>query len=357
MDATARVHHSTRRRGSMAAGGATAGTGDASDRPHQYELRKSARRHWRCRSSGLNETGFFLGRNLLIEYRASDGQVDRLPALVADLVQRKVDLIFGNSTVAVAAKAATSTIPIVFVTSVDPVAGGIVASLNHPGGNVTGVLLRAGDEATSKLIELVHELLPATTTIGMLIDPKFLDTGPGTAAVQTAVTSLGLKVVVAEATVDADLEPTISKLAEAHVGALLIGENIYRPIFKDRIASVAMRNRLPTFGGPSFAARALASYGASDFDSIRRVGIYMGRILKGEKPGELPVLLPTKFELVINLKIAKELGVTVPSTLLARADEVIEWPPNTPMTLGNMRELGLVIIRSGSPIRLSPSDR
>jgi putative ABC transport system substrate-binding protein len=257
--------------------------------------------------------------------RAQDGQVDRLPALIADLVQRKVDLIFGTAAVALAAKEATSTIPIVFVTTADPVSIGLVASYNHPGGNVTGVLLRAGAEATAKLIELVHELLPATTRVGMLNNPMFLDAGPDTAAVQSAVNFFGLKVVFVEATVEADLEPAMTKLVQAHVGALLIGDNLYFSSLRDRIARIAMRNKLPILAGPSFGKDgALASYGASEFDGIRQGAIYMGRILKGEKPADLPVLQPTKFQLVINLKIAKELGVTVPPSLLARADEVIE---------------------------------
>ena len=275
--------------------------------------------------SGLNEMGFYVGHNVSFEYRTADGQTDRLPALIADLVQRKVDLIFGNAAVALAAKEATSTIPIVFVTTADPVSIGLVASFNHPGGNVTGVLLRAGAEATAKLIELVHELLPATTTVGMLNNPKFLDTGPDTAAVQSATNSLGLKVVVVEATVEADLEPAMTKLVEAHVGALVIGDNLYFSSLRDRIARLAMRNKLPILAGPSFGKDgALAIYGASDFDGIRQGGIYMGRILKGEKPADLPVLQPTKFQLVVNLKTAKELKVTVPPSLLARADEVIE---------------------------------
>jgi putative tryptophan/tyrosine transport system substrate-binding protein len=272
---------------------------------------------------GLNDAGFFVDRNVSIEYRAADGQMDRPPSLVADLIQRKVALFYGAAPVAIAAKAATSTIPIVFVTGIDPVASGIVASFNHPGGNVTGVVLRAGDEVTAKLIELVHELLPEITTIGALVDPKFLNTG-GTTAIQAAVTSLGLKMVVAEATDEAAIEPAISKLVEAHVGALLIGDNIFFTSLRDQIASIALRNRLPIFGGSSFALSALASYGANDFDGVRQAGIYMGRILNGEKPRDLPVLLPTKFELVINVKTAKTLGVAVPPSLLARADEVIE---------------------------------
>jgi putative ABC transport system substrate-binding protein len=274
---------------------------------------------------GLNEVGFFVGRNVSIEYHTADGQLDRLPVLVAELVRRKVDLIYGNSAVALAAKTATSTIPIVFVTAVDPVANGLVASFNHPGGNVTGVRLRAGNETTAKLIELGHELFPADTTIGLLINPPSLDTGPTTAAVQSAANSLGFKVLVAEAAVESDFDKAMAELVKANAKALVIGDNIYFASLRDRIARLAMHNKLPILAGLAFAdAGALVSYGASDFDGVRQGGIYIGRILKGEKPADLPVLQPTKFELVINLKIAKELGVAVPPTLLARADEVIE---------------------------------
>jgi putative ABC transport system substrate-binding protein len=273
---------------------------------------------------GLNDTGFFVDHNVSILTLTAAGQLDRVPALVTDLVKGKVDLIFGNSNVAIAAKAVTSTIPVVFVGSGDPVASGLVASFNHPGGNVTGVRLRVSAEATAKLIELVPELLPATITVGMLINPQFPYTASGTAAVQAATTSLGLKVVVAEAKAEADLEPAMSKLVEAGAGAFLIGDNVFFSGLRDQIAQLAMRDRLPMFAAPWFADGALASYGADDFDSIRQAAIYMGRILKGEKPEDLPVLQPTKFKLVVNLKIAKALGLAVPPSLLARADEVIE---------------------------------
>jgi putative tryptophan/tyrosine transport system substrate-binding protein len=212
----------------------------------------------------------------------------------------------------------------VFVGPSDPLVLGPVASFSHPGGNVTGIRLRAGTEATAKPAELVHELLPATTTVGMLIDPQFLNEGRVMAAVQAATTSLGLNVVVAETQTEAELEPAMSKLVEAGAGPLLIGDNVFFSGLRDRIAQLAMRDRLPMFAAPWFAAGALASYGADDFESIRQAGIYMGRILKGEKLADLPVLQPTKFKLIINLKTAKALGITVPASLLARADEVIE---------------------------------
>jgi putative ABC transport system substrate-binding protein len=158
----------------------------------------------------------------------------------------------------------------------------------------------------------------------MLINPKFLNAGPDTAAVQAAANSLGLKVVVAETTTEADLEPAMTKLVEAGAGALLIGDDVYLYSLREQIVRLAMRNRLPPFGTPGFTAAALASYGADNLDVLRQAGIYMGRILKGEKPADLPVLQPTKFQLVINLKTAKAFGLTVPPALLARADEVIE---------------------------------
>jgi putative ABC transport system substrate-binding protein len=170
------------------------------------------------------------------------------------------------------------TIPIVFVTTADPVAIGLVASFNHPGGNVTGVRLRAGEEATAKLIELVHELLPTVTAIGMLLNTQSLDAGPRKAAAQAAANSLGLKLVFAEATIEADIEPAMSKLFEANVGALLIGDNSYFVSLRDRIASIAVRERLPAFGSPSVAPDALASYGSDDYDGVRQAGIYTGRI-------------------------------------------------------------------------------
>ena len=276
--------------------------------------------------AGLNDTGFFVDRNVSIETHSANGQVDRLPALVAEFVQRRVALIYGNSDVAAAAKAATSTIPIVFVAPADPVIGGLVKSLNHPGGNVTGVRLRAGVEISAKLIELVHEVLPATTTIGMLNDPKNeqVQMDAEIAEVQAAATSLGLKVVLTETTTEGDLELAIAKVVKAGAGALLIGNTQYLYSLRDQIVRVAMRDRVPIFAGPWLAFGALLSYGASELDLIRQAGIYMGRILKGEKPADLPVLQPTKFQLIVNLKTAKELGVTVPPSLLARADKVIE---------------------------------
>jgi putative tryptophan/tyrosine transport system substrate-binding protein len=275
---------------------------------------------------GLNETGFFIDRNVTYEYRTADGQVDRLPALVGDLVQRKVAVIWGNLAVAVAAKAATSTIPIVFVTTADPLAAGVLTSFNRPGGNVTGIRMRAGDEATAKAVELIHELLPGATTIGMLISPKFPDAASGIATVEAAARSVGLKVIGVQATVEGEFEPAMARLAEKRAGALLVGDNIYFTSLRDQIARLAVRYRLPVFAGfRSFTvAGALASYGASDFDGVRQGGIYVGRILKGEKPGDLPVIQPTKFELVINLKTAKALGLEISPSLLARADEVIE---------------------------------
>ena len=222
---------------------------------------------------GLNDIGFFVDHSVLIETLNANGQVDRLSALTADLVRRRVDLIFGNSSVALAAKAATSTIPIVFVTTVDPVANGLVASFNHPSGNVTGVRLRAGGEATAKLIELVHELLPTAKTIGLLINPQSLDTGPTTTAVRSAASSLGFNVVVAGAAGESDFEQAMAKLVEADAGVVVISDNVYFASFRDRIARLAIRNKLPILAGSVFAdAGALVSYGGANLTVYDKQG-------------------------------------------------------------------------------------
>jgi putative ABC transport system substrate-binding protein len=275
---------------------------------------------------GLNEAGYFVGSNVSIDTRSADGQADRLPALAADMVQRKVAVIYGPLTAALAAKAATSTIPIVFVTTTDPLAAGAVASFNRPGGNVTGVRLRAGEEGTKKTIELAHELLPAATTIGKVINPNFVDAESEVTEFEAAAQSLGLRVVLARAAREGEFETAIASLAEARVGVLLLHENEMFYSLRASIIAMAARYALPVIASaPAFAvAGGLASYGADVSEVFRQSGVYVGRILKGEKPADLPVLQPTKFDLVINLKTAKALGLTVPPSLLARADEVIE---------------------------------
>jgi putative ABC transport system substrate-binding protein len=275
---------------------------------------------------GLNEARFFNGRNVSIYSLSADGQINRLPALIADMIQRKVAVIYAPLTAALAAKAATSTIPIVFVTTTDPLAAGAIASFNRPGGNVTGVRLRAGEEGTKKTIELAHELVPTATTIGKLINPNYVDAESEVTEFEAAARSLGLKVVLARATSASEFEAAIGSLAEARVGALLLHENVMFYALRASIIAVAARYGLPIIASaPGFAvAGGLASYGADVNEVIRQAGVYIGRILKGDKPGDLPVVQPTTFHLVINLKTAKTLGLTIPPSLLARADEVIE---------------------------------
>jgi ABC-type uncharacterized transport system substrate-binding protein len=275
---------------------------------------------------GLSDAGFVVGHNVAVEYRSAEGQVDRLPALAADLVQRKVAVLFGTLAAALAAKTITSTIPIVFVTSADPVVAGAIPSLSRPSGNITGVRLRAGQEATTKQTELIHDLLPNIAVIGVMISPKFPDAEPGAAEVETASRSMGLKVSVVRANDEKEFDPAISKLAQDGAGALLVIGNYYFYGLRDKIISIASRYALPVItASTSFTVSGgLASYGGNINDGLRQGGVYVGRILKGENPANMPVSQPTKFDLMINLKTAKAFGITVAPTLLARADEVIE---------------------------------
>src|SRR6516225_4469144 len=259
---------------------------------------------------GLEETGYVEGQNVVVEYRWADNQVDRLSALAADLVRRRVAVIVAlNSSAALAAKVATTTIPIVFSTGQDPVALGLVATLNRPAGNVTGhTILNA--ELTPKRLQLLRELIPNATVFGVLADPAAVPTQ--SLGLQAART-LGLQLIVVNASTDSDLEMAFAAFSQRRVGAVLI-------------AALAARHALPAiFPIREFAlAGGLMSYGGSIRYMFHQVGVYTGRILKGEKPADLPVQQPTKFEFVINLKTAKALGLTIPETLLATADEVIQ---------------------------------
>ena len=259
---------------------------------------------------GLEETGYVEGQNVVVEYRWADNQVDRLPALAADLVRRRVAVIVAlNSSAALAAKVATTTIPIVFSTGQDPVALGLVATLNRPAGNVTGhTILNA--ELTPKRLQLLRELIPNAAVLGVLADPAAVPTQ--SLGLQAART-LGLQLIVVNASTDSDLEMAFAAFSQRRVGAVLI-------------AALAARHALPAiFPIREFAlAGGLMSYGGSIRYMFHQVGVYTGRILKGEKPADLPVQQPTKFEFVINLKTAKALGLTIPETLLATADEVIQ---------------------------------
>jgi putative ABC transport system substrate-binding protein len=277
---------------------------------------------------GLNEVGFAEGRNVTIEYRWAEGHFDQLPAMAADLVGRKVNLILaGGSVIGVrAAMAATQTIPIVFTTAVDPVAAGLVASLNHPGGNVTGVTL-ISSELAPKRLELLREIITTATKIALLTNPK----NPAifkqdTQGVQAAAGSLGLDLVIVSASAQNEIESAIAAAVQQQAAALVVGSDAIFVSNRSQIAALALRQLIPTISSEREGAAAgdLMSYGTNFVDTYRQAGIYAGRILKGEKPADLPVVQPTKFELVVNLKTAKALGLTIPETFLLRADQVIE---------------------------------
>jgi putative tryptophan/tyrosine transport system substrate-binding protein len=276
---------------------------------------------------GLAEAGFVEGRNIAIEYRWADNQTERLPALAADLVSRPVAvLVAGSATAAaLAAKGATQTIPIVFTVGADPVKFGLVASMNRPGGNVTGVSFLA-NALVAKHLELLQDLVPAATVIGVLANPNNPNAGSDIKDVQTAAAGLGRQVHVAYATGERELDAAVSGIVAAGAAALLIAPDALFITARAHLASLAVRHHLPTIVSNRLYVEdgGLLSYGASIDDAYRQAGVYCGRILKGERPADLPVVQPTKFELVINLKTAKALGLEVPPTLLARADEVIE---------------------------------
>jgi putative tryptophan/tyrosine transport system substrate-binding protein len=276
---------------------------------------------------GLSEAGFVEGRNVAIEYRWADDQYDRLPALAADLARRQVAVIatLGGNAASVAAKAATITIPVVFHGSVDPVEAGLVASLNRPGGNVTGVVTLNMDTGQKRL-ELIHELLPAATTIGLLLNPTNAVAEIQSKDLQAAARTLGLQLQIANASTERDFDAAFATLSQGHVGGLVIGTDGFLVSQSEQLAALTVRYALPTiFQYRAFVtAGGLMSYGGSVTDSYRLSGVYTGRILKGEKPADLPVQQATKVELIINLKTARTLGITFPITLLGRADEVIE---------------------------------
>jgi putative ABC transport system substrate-binding protein len=276
---------------------------------------------------GLYETGFAEGQNVTIEYRWAEGQYDRLPELVAELVGRPVVVIVatGGDVGVRAAKNATTTIPIVFTSGSDPVAAGFVSSLNRPGGNVTGVSLFVSVLEVKKL-DLLRELVPTAAVIGFLLNPNNPRADVDTADMQAAARALGKQLLILKAGSENDLDAVLTNLAQQRVDALVVHTEPFFLSRRDHLVELAARHSIPTiYGLREFAAAGgLISYGTKLSDSYRQVGIYTGKILKGEKPVDLPVVQPTKFEFVINLKTAKALGLEVPSTLLARADEVIE---------------------------------
>jgi ABC-type uncharacterized transport system substrate-binding protein len=275
---------------------------------------------------GLKETGYVEGQNVAIEYRWAENQLDRLPALAADLVGRRVAVIVTSGTSAtLAAKAATATIPIVFSAGGDPVAMGLVASLNRPGANLTGSANR-GTLLAPKRLQLLRELVPNAAAFGVLADPAFPDTQSFIADLQAAARALGLQLVVVNARTDSDLEMAFATFSQQRVGAVLFGTSSLYARLTEQLAALAARHALPAmFPSREFAlAGGLMSYGSSTGHSFHQTGIYTGRILKGDKPADLPVQQITKIDMVINLKTAKALGLTIPETLLATADEVIE---------------------------------
>jgi putative ABC transport system substrate-binding protein len=276
---------------------------------------------------GLSEAGYVEGQNLAIEYRWAEGNYDRLPALAADLVGRKVDLIMASSPPsALAAKSATSTIPIVFRGGADPVGGGLVASLARPGGNLTGVSF-VPNELTAKRLELLSELVPQAGVIALLVNPT---SGANTERVirdvQEAARTKGLQLHVLKASSESEIDAALASLVQLHVDALVVGADPFLSGRREQLVALASRHAVPAiYAWREFAdSGGLISYGASLTAAFHLVGAYAGKVLKGTKPSDLPVEQPTKYELVINLKTAKALGLTVPPSLLARADEVIE---------------------------------
>jgi putative ABC transport system substrate-binding protein len=276
---------------------------------------------------GLSETGYVEGQNVAIEYRWAEGQYDRLPAMAAELVHRQVSVIAATSTPAnLVAKATTSTIPIVFTSGSDPVRLGLVASLSRPGGNVTGVTTLT-EQITPKRLQLLHELLPAASVMALLVnptDPAITETISRT--VRSAAHTLGLELNVLNASSERDFDGVFAKLSQLRVGGLVLGGDAFFNSRSEQLAALTVHHAVPSiFQHRQFAAAGgLMSYGSDIPELYRLAGIYTGRVLKGNKPAELPVQQATKVELYINLKTAKALGITFPLTLLGRADEVIE---------------------------------
>jgi putative ABC transport system substrate-binding protein len=276
--------------------------------------------------AGLSDLGYVEGQTFAIDYRFAEGQYERMPALAAELVARKVDVIVGFAGQGgFAAKAATSTIPVVFVTGGDPVQLGLVASLNRPGGNVTGTTF-LGALSTTKEFQLVHELVPSATIVGFLMNPDIRNAAGETRDAQASTQALGVTLEIAKVRSESDLETGFANLVAARVGALAVDSDVFLYSQRERIVALAARHAIPVlYSNRAFAdAGGLASYGGSSLEADRQAGRYVGRILKGAKPADLPVVQSTKFELVINLKTAKALGLAIPPMLLARADEVIE---------------------------------
>jgi ABC-type uncharacterized transport system substrate-binding protein len=274
---------------------------------------------------GLGEAGYIEGKSVAIEYHSADNRPDQLTALLADLIRRRVALIVTNTPAALAAKAATTTIPIVFATGSDPIRDGLVPSLSRPGGNITGISF-FGSVLGSKRLQLLRQLAPNARNIGFLVNPSSPETEAERADIEAAALAVGQKLITIEARSEHDIETAFDTLAHREAGALISGGGTFLYTHRQRIMALAARKALPAiYSNREYVqAGGLASYGASAIDAYRQAGIYAARILKGEKPADLPVTQPTTFEFVLNLRTAKTLGLEIPPNLLALADEVIE---------------------------------
>jgi putative tryptophan/tyrosine transport system substrate-binding protein len=275
---------------------------------------------------GLNELGYFEDQNVKIEYRWAQSQLQRLPEMAAELVRRQVAVIVVNNASARAVQNASSTTPIVFVSGADPVRTGLVASLNRPGGNMTGVSYVGGGDLVAKRLGLLHELIPNDAIIAALLDPNYVEVQAELEELEAAARAIGRRILVVKAGSEPDFDPAFSTIVKAGAGAVLVGGGGFFNNQRRRLVALAARHAtFAIYNLREFVeAGGLMSYGGSTADAYRRAGIYVARILKGSSPGDLPVELPTKFELIVNLATAKALGLEIPPTLLARADEVIE---------------------------------